>query len=289
MRLALASCSDLPDWEVDDQPLHGALRALGHEVHGPAWDADVDWSLFDGVLIRTTWDYTARRAEFVRWCEGLPCPLHNPADVIAWNTHKGYLRELEGLGVPIVPTVWLEQGEDPAAIVLDSLPFDPSRPLFLKPCVGATAEGTARFVEGWSAAARDWAQGLLTRGDAMLQPYLARVSDDGERSAIVIDGAVSHWVRKVPVSGDYRVQDDHGATDHPHRPSRAERHLVERTLAALPAGLLYTRLDWLLDDDGQPRINEVELVEPSLFFRHGPTAAGALARAWTRRLQAKKP
>jgi len=288
MRLALASCSDLPDWEVDDQPLHTALQDLGHEVHGPAWDADVDWSSFDGVLIRTTWDYTARRAEFVSWCEGLPSPLHNPAEVIAWNTHKGYLRELEGRGVPIVPTVWMEEGDDPSDSVTESWPFSASEPLFLKPCVGATAEGTARFVEGWSTAAQGWARRLLAKGDAMLQPYLARVSEDGERSAIAIDGAISHWVRKVPVPGDYRVQDDHGATDHPHSPSEAERDLVACTLEALPEGLLYARLDWLLDDDGQPRINEVELVEPSLFFRHGPTAAHALARAWTRRLQATK-
>ena len=108
------------------------------------------------------------------------------------------------------------------------------------------------------------------------------------RSAIVIDGHVQHAVRKVPVPGDYRVQDDHGASDHPHTLSAAEEDVVQRTIEALPAGLLYARIDWLLDDHG-PRINEVELVEPSLFFRHGPHTAEALAEAWIARVQATRP
>jgi len=279
MRLALASCFDLPSWEVDDHPLHDALRRDGHQVEIHPWNSAVDWSSFDGVLIRTTWDYTAHRDAFVAWCRGLGPRLHNPPDIIAWNTHKGYLREFERAGVPIVPTVWLPHGSDPSTVEAS---FD--GPVFLKPCVGATAEGTARF-EGWGPEAIAWARQLTAAGDAMLQPFLGRVGTDGERSAIVVDGTVTHWVRKVPVPGDYRVQDDHGASDHPHRPSAAEEDLVERTLTALPSDLLYGRLDWLPDDHG-PRINEVELVEPSLFFRHGPQAAEALARAWIRRLQA---
>jgi hypothetical protein len=285
MRLALASCTGLPEWEVDDRPLHDALRAMGHEVHTPPWDADVAWSSFDGVLIRTTWDYTGRRDAFVAWCRGLEVPLHNPAEVVSWNTHKGYLRDLEERGVPILPTVWLEKGTDPAVSVPTNETFPTTGPLFLKPCIGATAQGTARFPEGWGDEALRWARGLLADGDAMLQPYMARVGSEGERSAIAIDGTVTHWVRKVPRPGDYRVQDDHGATDHPHHPTELERRLVDQTLAALPPGLLYARIDWLLDDDGQPRINEVELVEPSLFFRHGAHAATSLAEAWIRRLQ----
>ena len=42
----------------------------------------------------------------------------------------------------------------------------------------------------------------------VLERYdLERVERDGEVSAIYFDGAFSHGVRKVPVAGDYRVQD----------------------------------------------------------------------------------
>lgn len=277
MHLAIATCSKLPEWEVDDAPLHTALTDRGHEVAQVPWDADVDWSSFDGVLIRTTWDYTARRDAFVAWCHRLGDRIHNPAAVVAWNTHKGYLRELEAKGVPIVPTVWLDQG---APVVL---PDDLSGTVFLKPAVAANAEGTAKFSAN-DEALRLHAEALVAVGDAMLQPFLTRVGSDGERSAIVIDGAVTHCVRKIPAAGDYRVQDDWGASDEAYTPNAAERQLIDTTLVALPQGLLYARIDWLLADDGTPWINEVELVEPSLFFRHGPGAAEALAVAWLARL-----
>jgi hypothetical protein len=54
---------------------------------------------------------------------------------------------------------------------------------------------------------------------------------------------------------------------------------VDQVLAVLRAGpwaLAYARVDWLLTARG-PLLIELELVEPCLFFRHGPGAAEALA------------
>ena len=66
MRLGLATCRDLPDWEVDDRPLHERLLARGVELEHPVWDdGTVDWTDYDAVLIRTTWDYMERREHFV--------------------------------------------------------------------------------------------------------------------------------------------------------------------------------------------------------------------------------
>jgi hypothetical protein len=79
------------------------------------------------------------------------------------------------------------------------------------------------------------------------------------------------------VPGDYRVQDDYGATDEPHVPSPAEEALVHAALAHLDPPLAYARVDWIPDERGAPLLVELELVEPCLFFRHGPHAAEALA------------
>ena len=66
--LALATQVDLPDWEVDDRPFHAALTQLGIDhVQVPWTDPDVDWSRFEAVLIRTTWDYAGQREDFVTW------------------------------------------------------------------------------------------------------------------------------------------------------------------------------------------------------------------------------
>jgi hypothetical protein len=106
---------------------------------------------------------------------------------------------------------------------------------------------------------------------------------------------LSHAVRKVPVAGDYRVQDDWGAHDEPTVLEPEALAVCEQTLAGVAASflergwdvelpLLYARVDLLRDDAGRHVLNELELVEPSLFFRHGPAAAQTLTRALLRRL-----
>jgi O-ureido-D-serine cyclo-ligase len=42
--------------------------------------------------------------------------------------------------------------------------------------------------------------------------------------------------------------------------------------------LLYARVDLIHDDDGAPRVLELELTEPSLFFGHAPGSADRFAR-----------
>jgi hypothetical protein len=110
----------------------------------------------------------------------------------------------------------------------------------------------------------------------MLQPYLSRVETDGEVSAIFVDGRLTHAVRKVPVAGDYRVQDDFGVSDYPiDFPDPA---LAKAAVDAAGRPLLYARADFLISDNGL-QLTELELVEPSLFFRHAPHAADVLAGA----------
>jgi hypothetical protein len=66
-----------------------------------------------------------------------------------------------------------------------------------------------------------------------------------------------------------------------------EREAVARALAALPfpEPPLYARVDLLRDEAGTPRLLELELVEPSLFFAEGQGSAARLAAA-VERLQA---
>ena len=61
MKLALLTCTNLPDWEQDDRFFHQVLDDANIEWTSVAWDAAADWSTFDVVLIRTTWDYVDRR------------------------------------------------------------------------------------------------------------------------------------------------------------------------------------------------------------------------------------
>ena len=102
--VALVTCAEVPDLDPDDRLLLHPLAGQGIQVTAAVWDDPaVDWASFDLVVLRSTWDYAARRDEFVAWAAAVP-RLANPADVVAWNTDKRYLRELAVAGVPVVPT-----------------------------------------------------------------------------------------------------------------------------------------------------------------------------------------
>ncbi len=287
MRIALATCYDLPDWEVDDRPLHAAFEQRGVDLVHPAWDDPTfDWGGCDACLIRTTWDYMERRDEYVAWAQQVDTStkLFNPSDIVLWNTHKSYLSDLESWGIPITPSVWIESGSE---INLRQVLSDRGwKKAFLKPMIGATARETLRFeaIDSGIELACQHLERMLIRESMILQPYLSSVETEGELSLIMIDGEFSYAVRKLPVPGDYRVQDDFGALDQPAEISDTELGLAHDIMSVVKGEWLYGRTDFLRDQEGHLKLSELELVEPSLFFRHYPEAADRLADALCRRL-----
>lgn len=284
--VALATCSTLPSWEVDDRALVEALVGRGCDVDVIPWDVPAEWGDYDACLIRTTWDYSERLAEFLAWVHRVAeaTRLFNPGPLIEWNARKCYLAELEQAGAPVIPTVWVAPGGVPGGLAAELRRQGWER-AFLKPQVGASARLTLPFdssPDGLTAA-----EALLAdnpRESWLLQPFLARVLEEGEVSAIFVDGEFSHGVRKTPVAGDYRVQDDYGARDEPWQPTPAELELCRQVVTLIPHPWLYARVDLLRDDQGQLVLTELELIEPSLFFRHDATAPDRLAAALMRRL-----
>src|SRR3989442_12801245 len=114
-RIALATSAKLPTLNDDDRLLIPALAELGLAAVPAVWDApDVCWEEFQGVVVRSCWDYHHRLEEFLTWVARLEpagIPVWNPPVVLRWNSHKGYLRDLAARGVLIVPTRWLARGK----------------------------------------------------------------------------------------------------------------------------------------------------------------------------------
>ena len=275
-RVALATCAELPDLYADDALLLPALEAAGVDAAPAVWDDPaVDWASFDLVVVRSTWDYVPRRAEYLRWARSVP-RLANPAEVLAWSTDKSYLRELEAAGVPVVPTSWLDPGD----------PYSPpDGEHVVKPAVSANAADTARYAPGEDSRAH--VAGLLAAGrQVMVQPYLAAVDVHGETAVVHLGGRCSHAARKAPVLvPDLGDPEDVEITA--REPSGRELEVAEAALAALPfeAPLLYTRVDLVPGPDGDPVVIEVELAEPSLFLGTSPGAAERFADAVVERLR----
>jgi len=277
-RIAIATCSELPELAESEPMLLGALRARGVEAVPAVWDdPTVDWGTFDLVVIRSTWDYAGRRDEFVSWAARVP-RLLNRADVVRWNTDKRYLADLPHA----VATELVGPGDawDP-----------PAAEYVVKPTVSAGSRDTARYRPGEEARARAHLAGLHAAGrTAMVQPYLSAVDDHGETGVIFFGGVYSHAIRKgqmlrpgvAPTDGLY-LEEDISARE----PDPAERAVAEEILDGLPwprAELLYARVDLIRDHAGEPRLIELELTEPSLFFDCSEGAADRLSEQVLQRL-----
>ena len=293
--VALATCQEFPQLDDEDRLVIPELGALGIDAVPAVWDdVDVDWSAFDAVVLRETWDYSDRRPEFVAWLRRVSAVtlLLNPASVVEWNTDKRYLRDLDAAGVPIVPTEFLEPGADvdawsPPAGYADFV---------VKPAVSAGSRDTMRYaVDGPLDDARAHVQRLLDDGrTVMVQPYLDAVDTEGETALLFLGGAFSHAIRKGPllvrgVEGE-RVEGLFVQEQIDPREPTDDQHAVARAVvAAIPGGLdavLYARVDLIPGPGGRPQLLELELAEPSLFLSHSAGAPARLAQAIAARLAA---
>lgn len=284
--IALVTAAAARNLDEDLGPLDAAMRAAGVAPSIIEWDDEaIDWSAFGLTVLRSTWDYSTRLPEFLRWIDRISpqTTLVNPREVVRWNTDKHYLAQLANAGVPVVPSTFVEPGED-ARRALDAFLADAGDEFVVKPSVGAGSRDAQRYGREEHLAALAHATRLLDANrSVLLQPYLARVDAHGETALIFFAGAFSHAIRKGPLlkrgEGPTRAL---FATEHitPRAADADEIAVAERTLAAMPFGaLLYARVDLIHDDDGAPRVLELELTEPSLFFAHAPGSAERFARA----------
>ncbi|MEU3251451.1 hypothetical protein [Streptomyces sp. NPDC006997] len=282
-RIALVTCRPRPDVSVDrDMPvLVAALEGAGAEVRAVAWDqAGVEWEGFDLALIRSTWDYSWRAEEFLAWAEacGKATRLVNPVDVVRWNTDKRYLGELAAAGVPTVPTRYVAPGEG------FDLPVDSE--FVVKPTSGAGARFAARYAPDEHVIAVRQVRRMHAEGfTAMVQPYMRGIDVRGERALQFFGGRLLHASRKGPVLAPGVAYDERKVA-HPGlevwEPTAAELALAERALGCVPGGaerLTYARVDLVDGEDGEPRLMELELVEPNLFLSLHPESARRVVEA----------
>ncbi|MFC1408352.1 RimK family alpha-L-glutamate ligase [Streptacidiphilus sp. N1-12] len=277
-RVVLATSTTGIERDSDMPLLLDALRERGVEAEAVRWDdPDYDWSGCTDVVVRSTWDYGPRLAEYLAWTDRVSAVarLHNPAEVVRWSSDKHYLRELAEQGVPVVPTAFLAPGEK---VVLPGY-----EQFVVKPTVSAGARDTARYTADQGALAEAHVLALHAAGrTAMVQPYLARIAE-GERALAFLGGAFSHALRKGPVLTDVGVIDN-ARVAHPdlilHQPSDAEREVAAAALRAAPRPdeILIARVDLALADDGTPLLMELELIEPFLFLGHTPAGLARFAR-----------
>jgi len=279
VRVALASCSEFPDGVEEELPL---VRLLGADVR--AWDDPaVDWAGYDRVVIRSTWDYTLRPAEFLDWCRSVgPERLRNPPELIAWNADKRYLAELS---CATVPTTFVAPGEAPPQLEGD---------VVVKPNVSGGARDTGLFSPATHSLARELIARINADGrTALVQPCVESVAARGETALVFLGGELSHVLHKRAVL----EADEIAPTLGEHGPALAmlaedlvgpgecsgSQLALARSLLADVAGrfgpLLYARVDLVEGPGGEPLLIELEAIEPRLYLHLAPGSAERFAAA----------
>lgn len=279
MRVAFATAGLMPQGWEDDHPVAAAVGAQWCVWNDPS----VRWDQFDRVVVRSVWDYTKHREEFVAWAHSVGAErLRNVPSLIEENSVKTYLRDL---GVPTVPTTFVEPG--------DLLPaFDGE--VVVKPAVSAGARDTGRFGPN----VHDEAAALVARINAsgriaMVQPYQGTVDDVGETAMVYLGGEFSHSLTKRAVLAPDEIAPlgtewgEHAAAAVMLDPnlvvagpsSDAQRDLGDAVVAGLTARHdatpLYLRVDVVADANGRPVVMEIEAIEPALYL---DTSVGAAER-----------
>jgi glutathione synthase/RimK-type ligase-like ATP-grasp enzyme len=294
MTIAVVTCARSADVRADaiaaaDAPVVAALSRLGLEAERVPWRSSVDWSAFEAVLVRTTWDWWDDPAAFRAWitARGQDSHLLNSAATLHWGLDKRFLQRLGGAGVPVLPTLVLAPDEAAPADVARWARHHGWDRLVVKPSLSAGSVGVVVIPADEGAIAASAGRPLAEGAVALAQPYLPSIEQAGELSLIFLDGTFSHAVRKRPKSGDFRVQIQYGATYALEQPDPAARAVADAVLAVVPGAPVLARVDLVWDTEGQPRVIEIEAVEPDLYFDQCPQAADRLAHAVMRRLDSR--
>jgi glutathione synthase/RimK-type ligase-like ATP-grasp enzyme len=289
-RIAVATSAESPGINTDDEQLVRHLADAGVVSQPVLWnDAGADWSAFDTVLIRTTWDYHEHYARFLDWLarlETLRVPTINPNRMLRWNSDKRYLLELPPLGIAIIPTQVAHADELRSALAQVR-----GTEVVVKPTVSGSAWNTVRGVAGTAELDRAVAK-LPQRLEYLVQPFVPEVAQEGEWSLLFFGGAYSHAVCKRPANDDYRVQREFGGSvaivAPPPEALEAARHALSAVAQMCEqrgfGGISYARIDGVRSGR-RFLIMEVELIEPFLFLDGAPEASRRFAAEIARKVK----
>lgn len=270
--IAFLSTDDLEDYFVWDNLLIQPFSQHGVHVDVISWHAtDIDWSQYDAVIVRSTWDYQEHADAFIDKLIEITkhdTVLINPLSLMQWNISKRYLQILQTQGITIIPSVFF----DSVAIsdIYAQFAYFDTQEIIIKPLISANSDNTFRLDHTNLMAQAGPLSNIFSTTPCVIQPFLDSVINEGEYSLFYFNGEYSHTIRKVPKSGDFRVQEEHGGELITVIPDELQLSAAAKVLAALPEKSLYARVDLIRNPRAQKediwQLMEVELIEPSLYF-----------------------
>lgn len=273
----------------DDKLVTDALEKRGLTVTRTNWDNPTfNWTKTRYAIFRTTWDYFDRFIEFAPWLKKVSTQtqLINPIETIWWNIDKHYLLDLKDKGIPIPPTLFIEQGDSRSLTEIVKLSGWTTS--ILKPAVSGSARHTYKLDKSNIENHEEIFKQLIKEESMLLQEFQHQITTKGEVALMVFGGKFSHAVLKKAKQGDFRVQDDFGGSVHEYIPTKEEIKFAEDATSKVKSLPVYARVDSIWDNEDNLCVSELELIEPELWFRKHPTSAELFAEALVTEINRQK-
>ena len=266
MKIAILTCEKLPNLNPEDQKIIPALAKHDIDAKPVIWsDETIQWTDFDYLVFRNTWDYFEKETEFKIWLdqiEKLGIKTLNPIEIIKQNIHKFYLREMEKQGVTILPTVFINKTDH---LNLAELIPPHWKKAVIKPAFSAGSYLTEVFEKADIQEINAKYKSIAAEKDLLLQEFMPEIQTLGETSFIFFNKKFSHAVNKKPVDGDFRVQSLFGGKYNLVQPSLEIIEKAQKVVDTFKDNLLYARVDGILIDN-ELYLMEIECIEPDLYF-----------------------
>jgi glutathione synthase/RimK-type ligase-like ATP-grasp enzyme len=266
MKIGILTCARLPELLESDKKLIPLFAKENISAIAVIWDNEsIDWTEFDCLIFRNTWDYYQKENAFNTWLnkiESLGIKTFNPISVIQKNKHKFYLKELEKEGISILPTIFFEKNSTQN---LRNLIPENWEKIVIKPAFSAGSYLTKLIDRSELESIQEEFNEHFETKDFLLQEFRSEIKDLGETSFIFFDGKFSHAVNKKPVENDFRVQIQYGGKYTLIEPNQDLVLQAELVVSKISEKLLYARVDGIVIEN-KLHLMEIELIEPDLYF-----------------------
>jgi glutathione synthase/RimK-type ligase-like ATP-grasp enzyme len=212
-------------------------------------------------------------------------PMTNSFSVIRAAIDKAnYLRELELVGVDLIPTVWLKRGE---SITLEEIIEKTGwHDFVIKPTVSSKSWNAYRVVVNGNEIqivkadinmsfqdikTNNVFTDLMELCDVCAQQFMPEIFSRGELSFVFIDNEFSHAIRKTVAPDNWLAHEFFGGNNEYYQATANEISWAEHIFAKLGqkyGDFLYARID-AIPDNRRLLLLECELMVPRLFLNEG--------------------
>ncbi|TKX29229.1 hypothetical protein CQA38_03880 [Campylobacter sp. MIT 12-5580] len=266
------------------QGLQAYLVNLGFKARLEAWQK-LDFARLDEksvLLPLAVWDYSLdfkAFLSFLKTCEQKKIYMQNELSLIKTNLNKIYLKSLQDNALSLPKSLFLL--EDEKLFWQEQIQaFKQNtglKELIIKPLIGQSGYKVKRLTE-LKELDKEYENG------ALVQEFISGISEFGELCLIFFKAEFCYAIKREVPKGEFRANSAYRVIIKPcENVPKEALNLALKAVQSLAKSSLYARVD-LFYDGKNFLINELELIEPSLYFDFCENSYKSFVKALLERL-----